>query len=115
MNERLVSLMGLRDPLTPDEVAKRLSQFQGWTGDTTRIQKIFRIDYFDSIKAISELAVAAKDLAHHPDIDLRWQALLVSMTTYSAGGVVTELDFKLVERVEDVLSAYGECASTESA
>lgn len=98
--------MSLRDPLTPDEVAANLSSLDGWTGDTSRIQRTFHLDYFLSVKAIADLAVAARELEHHPDIDLRWQTLLVSMTTYSAGGVVTELDFKLVERVDAVLAEY---------
>jgi 4a-hydroxytetrahydrobiopterin dehydratase len=98
--------MGLRDPLTADEVTARLGRLHGWTGDTARIQKTFHLDYFSSVRAISELALAARELEHHPDIDLRWQTLLVSMTTYSAGGVVTELDFRLVERVETVMASY---------
>lgn len=98
--------MALRDPLSAAEVADRLSHLDGWTGDTSRIQKTYPLDYFTSVKVIGELAEAAKELEHHPDIDLRWQTLLVSMTTYSAGGVVTELDFKLVERVEEVVGRY---------
>jgi 4a-hydroxytetrahydrobiopterin dehydratase len=64
-------------------------------------------EYRGHSNSIADLAVAARELEHHPDIDLRWQTLLVSMTTYSAGGVVTELDFKLVERVNAVLAEYG--------
>lgn len=99
--------MALRDPLSAAEVANRLGKLDGWTGDTSRIAKTFHLDYFTSVKAIAELAVAARELEHHPDIDLRWQTLLVSMTTYSAGGVVTELDFKLAGRVEAVMRRYG--------
>ena len=100
--------MALRDPLSAADVADRLRKLDGWSGDTHRIQKAFPLDYFTSVKVIGELAEAAKELEHHPDIDLRWQTLLVSMTTYSAGGVVTELDFRLVERVEDVAGRYGQ-------
>jgi 4a-hydroxytetrahydrobiopterin dehydratase len=103
--------MGLRDPLTAQDVAARLRELDGWTGDTSRICKTFDLDYFTSVQVIAELARAAKELEHHPDIDLRWQTLLVSMTTYSAGGVVTELDFKLARRVDAVIGQHGQAAS----
>ncbi|SBW20017.1 hypothetical protein FDG2_1567 [Candidatus Protofrankia californiensis] len=98
--------MALRDPLPPDEVAARLTRLDGWSGDSTEIHKTFSIDYYTSITVINEVAEAAQELQHHPDIDLRWETLYFSLTTYSAGQRITELDFLLAERIEEVAGRY---------
>ncbi len=45
------------------------------------------------------MALAAEDLDHHPDIDIRWTSITFSLSTHAAGGV-TERDFKLAERID---------------
>ncbi|MET7902635.1 4a-hydroxytetrahydrobiopterin dehydratase [Streptomyces sp. NPDC005355] len=99
--------MAGRDPLTAEEVQTNLERWEGWSGDKSRIGKTYQLDYYTSIKVINEVAEAARKLQHHPDIDIRWERLHFSITTYSAGGVVTPLDFKLVAEIERVASAHG--------
>ncbi|MEV0282194.1 4a-hydroxytetrahydrobiopterin dehydratase [Streptomyces sp. NPDC050610] len=99
--------MAERDPLTAEEVRANLARWEGWTGDTARISKSFQLDYYTSIKVINEVAEAARKIQHHPDIDLRWERLHFGITTYSAGGVVTPLDFKLVAEIERVAAGHG--------
>ncbi len=52
-------------------------------------------------------ARAAIELEHRPDIDIRWEALRFAMTTHTAGGVVTELDFQLAERTNAIADEHG--------
>ncbi|MEU7040503.1 4a-hydroxytetrahydrobiopterin dehydratase [Streptomyces varsoviensis] len=99
--------MAERDPLTPEEVQDNLARWEGWTGDTERISKTFQLDYYTSIKVINEVAEAAQKLQHHPDIDIRWERLHFGITTYTAGGKVTPLDFKLVAEIERVAAGHG--------
>lgn len=93
--------------MTAEEVQTNLERWEGWSGDTSLIGKTYRLDYYTSIKVINEVAEAAQKLQHHPDIDIRWERLHFSVTTYSAGAVVTPLDFKLVAEIERVAAAYG--------
>ncbi|MGW1993482.1 4a-hydroxytetrahydrobiopterin dehydratase [Embleya sp. NPDC001921] len=95
--------MGERTPLDAADVAARLAARDGWSGDTTRIAKAYTVDYHDGVRLIAEVAEIAKDLEHHPDVELHWQELRFSMTTYSAGGVVTELDFKLADAIDAIV------------
>jgi 4a-hydroxytetrahydrobiopterin dehydratase len=97
--------MGLRTPLTEDEVRARLAERPGWSGDTQEIHKTFHLDYDTSIRAVAEIGQAAIELEHRPDIDIRWDTLHISMTTHTADDVVTELDFLLVDRIEDACRA----------
>ncbi|WEV27163.1 4a-hydroxytetrahydrobiopterin dehydratase [Streptomyces sp. 71268] len=99
--------MAERDPLTAEEVKENLADWAGWSGDTSRISKTYQLDYYTSIEVINEVAEAAQRLQHHPDIDIRWERLHFSMTTYTAGGVVTPLDFKLVADIERIAAAHG--------
>lgn len=99
--------MAERDPLTAEEVRANLDQWEGWSGDTSRISKSFELDYYTSVQVIADVAEAAKRLQHHPDVDLRWQRLHFSITTYTAGAVVTPLDFKLVAEIERVATEHG--------
>ncbi|EFC86839.1 4a-hydroxytetrahydrobiopterin dehydratase [Parafrankia sp. EUN1f] len=100
--------MGLRDPLPADEVTRRLAALDGWVKATDReeIHKTFPVEYYAAIEALGAVAESAKELEHHPDVELHWGELTFSLTTYSAGQRITELDFRLVDRIESVLAGY---------
>ncbi len=104
--------MGLRDPLLADEVTRRLDRLDGWekAPDREEIHKTFHLDYYTSVKAINDVMGPAQELQHHPDIDLRWETLHFSLTTYTAGQKITELDFLLVDRIEQVMAKYTRAA-----
>jgi len=55
-------------------------------------------------RAIAALAV---EMAHRPDLDIRWTALRVFMTTHTAGDVVTELDLATAARLDAIAAAHG--------
>ena len=98
--------MSLRDPLTAEQVGQRLAD-TGWSGDTSEIRRAFSVDYDTAIQLVGEVGEAAIELEHRPDIDIRWDVLRFSMTTHTAGDVVTELDFQLAERINTLADKYG--------
>jgi 4a-hydroxytetrahydrobiopterin dehydratase len=93
--------------LTAEQVSERLAALEGWRGDTSVVTKDFEVDYDTAIVIVAEIGKAAVDLEHRPDIDIRWDRLRVSMTTHTAGDVVTELDFLLIARIERIAGSYG--------
>ncbi|WP_067452899.1 4a-hydroxytetrahydrobiopterin dehydratase [Actinomadura macra] len=98
--------MALRTPLPADQVAERLGQ-TGWSGDTTEIHRTFAVEYDIAMRIVAEVAEAAVELEHRPDIDIRWDRLHFAMTTHTAGDVVTELDFKTAERINEIARRHG--------
>ncbi|WP_131745289.1 4a-hydroxytetrahydrobiopterin dehydratase [Frankia sp. Cppng1_Ct_nod] len=104
--------MGLRDPLPAEDVTRRLSEFDGWekADDRPEIHKTFVVEYYAAIRVLSEVVEVAKELQHHPDVELHWGRLTFSLTTYSAGQQITELDFLLVGRIEQVLKNYADAS-----
>lgn len=99
--------MTVPPPLTAEEVDERLRALAGWSGDTTAIAKTFAIDYHTGIRMVVEVAKAAKEMGHHPDIDVRWGTLRFAITTHDAGNKVTELDFQSAQRIDEIAVQYG--------
>ena len=48
---------------------------------------------------IGKLAEAAN---HHPDIDIRYRTVHLSLSTHSAGNTVTVKDFALAQEINDL-------------
>ncbi len=57
----------------------------------------------DAIKLVDQVADAAEEMNHHPDIDIRWRTVTFTLSTHSMGGV-TDLDISLARRI-DALAA----------
>jgi len=93
--------------LTAGQVAERLAALEGRHGDASGISKDYQVDYDTAIQVVSEIGQAAIELEHRPDIDIRWDLLHVFMTTHTAEDVVTELDFLLVTRTDEIATAHG--------
>lgn len=93
--------------LTDDQVSTRLAELDGWRGDTRTVAKEFTVEYDTGIEMVAAIGKAAIELEHRPDLDVRWGRLRVTMTTHTAGDVVTELDFLLIDRIEAIARAYG--------
>ena len=89
--------------LSPDEIAAALHGLPLWSGDGDGLQRSVELPSFrDAVAAIVAIADVAEELDHHPDVDLRWRTLHLSLVTHSAGGV-TELDLELARRIDALL------------
>ena len=93
--------------LTAEQVSERLAALEGWHGDTLSLTRDYESAYDTTIDIVAAIGKAAIELDHRPDIDIRWDRLRVSMTTHTAGDVVTELDFLLIARIEAIAGFYG--------
>jgi 4a-hydroxytetrahydrobiopterin dehydratase len=86
--------------LDDNAVETALKELPGWRRDGDRITKTFELDGFESaINFVTRVADAAEAAEHHPDIDIRWNKVTLTLSTHSAGGL-TERDISLARRVE---------------
>jgi 4a-hydroxytetrahydrobiopterin dehydratase len=100
--------MAPRDEIyTPEQVDSGIAVHEGWQGDTSGITKSYAVAYDTAIRMVADIGVAAIELEHRPDIDIRWDCLRIFMTTHTAGDVVTELDFLLAARIDEIAAAHG--------
>jgi 4a-hydroxytetrahydrobiopterin dehydratase len=89
--------------LSDDELAARLPELPLWSGDAAGLRRTVELPSFrDAVAAIGAIADVAEEMDHHPDIDLRWRTLHLSLVSHSAGGV-TELDLELAGRIDGLL------------
>jgi 4a-hydroxytetrahydrobiopterin dehydratase len=89
--------------LSPDELAAALPALPLWSGDVDGLHRTVELPTFqDAVAAIGSIADVAEELDHHPDIDLRWRTLHLTLVSHSAGGV-SELDLELARRIDALL------------
>lgn len=93
----------MRPPLLSDEeVALRLVDFPLWFLERGQLTRTAEAKDFASVmKWVDAIAEAAEDMDHHPDIDVHWTKLRVSVMTHDKGGL-TNLDFELATRVDAI-------------
>lgn len=86
--------------LSSVEVNKQLEGLAEWAVVDGQIAKTYQFQGFrESIVFVDAVAVIAESQNHHPDIDIRFTSVRVSLTTHSAGGL-TELDFKVAHAID---------------
>lgn len=89
--------------LTAEELAAALPSLPSWSGDVDGIRRTVELPSFrDAVSAIVAIADVAEEMDHHPDIDLRWRTLHLTLVSHSAGGV-SQLDLELARRIDALL------------
>jgi 4a-hydroxytetrahydrobiopterin dehydratase len=87
-------------PLETSEVDARLAEHPGWERDGSAIRKSFkRGDFVGSINFAQSLVEPAEAMNHHPDLEISWDTVTVSLSTHSEGGV-TAADFELAAKID---------------
>jgi 4a-hydroxytetrahydrobiopterin dehydratase len=86
--------------LEPDDVARQLNDLPGWTSDGTSLHRSLQYPSFpEAIAAVASLAIDAEEMNHHPDIDIRWRTVNLTLSTHSEGGI-TQYDIELAHKIE---------------
>ena len=76
--------------ISPDEINKSLAS-HGWDYANKKISKSFSFDtYMDGIEFVQKIAVLAEAQNHHPDINIGWCKVGISITSHDLGGVSTK-------------------------
>ncbi|MEU9845294.1 4a-hydroxytetrahydrobiopterin dehydratase [Actinomadura sp. NPDC048032] len=97
----------MADTLDADEVADRLRGLPAWSRDGDQIRRQVTAPSFAAgIEVVADVARAAEDADHHPDIDIRWRTLTFALTTHSAGGL-TGKDFDLAATIDEIAARHG--------
>ena len=89
--------------LSEPEIAKALERLEGWERDGETIRKLYTFKTFaDGIRFVDRVAVEADAVDHHPDIDIRYTTVVLTLSTHSAGGL-TPKDVQLAEVIDRLL------------
>lgn len=86
--------------LSDIEIRRELASLPGWSHRANAIGKRYHFaNFLDGIAFVGKVAGIAEELAHHPDIDIRYTTVHFSLSTHDAGGV-TPKDMTLARRIE---------------
>ncbi len=94
-------------PMNPTEVRAAMSRVADWRRRGKTIHREFTFaDFPPAIRFVNSVARAAEKANHHPDIDIRWNRVLLALTTHDAGGL-TEKDCELAVRCDALAKKSG--------
>ncbi len=86
--------------LTPDAVARLLSQVQGWSVVNGELCKTFQTaDYHHTLALVNAIAWVAHVQDHHPELLVGYNRCTVRWSTHSVGGLSLN-DFICAARVD---------------
>jgi 4a-hydroxytetrahydrobiopterin dehydratase len=89
--------------LSDSEIKVRLKTASGWRlvgGRTRRIQKRYMLsDFVKAIRFVNRIGRISEEVAHHPDIDIRYDRVTLALSTHSVGGI-SDLDFEVADRFD---------------
>ena len=86
--------------LSGEEIEGELAQLDGWEHQSEAIAKSFGCgDFVGSVKFAESLVGPAEAMGHHPDLEISWDTVTVTISTHSEGGL-TAADFELAAKVD---------------
>jgi 4a-hydroxytetrahydrobiopterin dehydratase len=86
--------------LTDEEIGAALGELPGWEAGEGEISREYGLDSFaGAIAFVVRLSYAAEAANHHPDLDIRYSKVRVTLSTHSEGGV-TAKDVELARTIE---------------
>ena len=89
------------------ELDKALQNLPGWSVKDGEITKTYKHGSFaEAIVFVNAVAHLAELANHHPDIDIRYSTIKISLVTHDQGGV-TDKDANLAGRIEEIRRQAG--------
>src|ERR1700683_750205 len=92
--------------LNTNEISLHLKAVPDWSQQAHALYRTFKFEGFlMSIAFVRRIAKQAEKLKHHPDIDIRFNKVALTLTTHDEGGI-TEKDFSLARQCDVVFSRF---------
>jgi 4a-hydroxytetrahydrobiopterin dehydratase len=86
--------------LSESEIEARLGELSGWERSGEAIAKTYECgDFVGSVGFVESLVEPAEGMGHHPDLEISWNEVKVTISTHSLGGL-TASDFELAAKID---------------
>jgi len=86
--------------LSKGEIQERIQALNGWKLDDEEIEKDFTFaDFTQAMAFVNRVAEAAEAADHHPDIEIKYNRVEMTLSTHSEGGL-TEKDFDMAAKID---------------
>jgi 4a-hydroxytetrahydrobiopterin dehydratase len=98
-----VATMKKEPTLDEAQLTERLRELPGWYFEDGWIRRVYKTDGWPTtLMLVNAIGYCAEAAHHHPDLAVTWARVIVKLTTHSAGGI-TDKDFALARRIEEVV------------
>ncbi len=85
--------------LSQPEVRQQLQTLPGWATDGQQLTCSYKFGNFvEAIDFVNRLVKPAEAAAHHPDLQISYNLVNISLSTHDAGGL-TQIDFDLARQI----------------
>jgi 4a-hydroxytetrahydrobiopterin dehydratase len=75
----------------------------GWAEANQALSRtVERADFLEALAFVLEVGKLAEAANHHPDIDIRWRKVQLSLTSHDAGNVITGKDVALAKKINEL-------------
>jgi 4a-hydroxytetrahydrobiopterin dehydratase len=92
--------------LTTKEINLHLKAVSDWSKRAKTILRTFKFEGFlNGVEFVNRIAKKAQKMNHHPDIDIRYDQVTLTLTTHDEGGI-TEKDFILARQCDGVYAKF---------
>ena len=93
----------MADLIDPSELDRYTKKVPEWEVDGDTLTRTFEFDEFmEAIDFVNSVAEIAEDAHHHPDSDIRFTVVTLTLTTQDLGGL-TKADFEVAGRVDNLV------------
>jgi 4a-hydroxytetrahydrobiopterin dehydratase len=74
--------------LTESQRQEFAASYPDWELGETSITRTFQLsDFIEAMGFVNRVALLAEKAFHHPDIDIRWNRVTLTLSTHSEGGL----------------------------
>ncbi len=88
------------EKLSDAQIQGGLGSLQRWELKEGAITKLYKFkDFKEAMTFVNRVADLAEEADHHPDILIRYNKVILTLVTHSAGGL-TEKDFRLAREID---------------
>lgn len=88
--------------LSTAEIQTQLGQLPNWVHQGNQIQLTRKFkDFIEAIAFVNRLVEPAEAAGHHPDIQISYNTVIVSLTTHDAGGLTLK-DFEMANQISSI-------------
>jgi 4a-hydroxytetrahydrobiopterin dehydratase len=94
--------MAKETPLAEAYIRERLGLLPGWSYADGAIRRLYKTDgWSTTLMLVNAIGFYAEAADHHPDLQVAWGSVEVTLSTHSAGGVTTK-DFEMARLIEQM-------------
>ena len=91
--------MGENESLSDEQLETELARLPGWLHAGGGIATVYKLrSAAAALALIAAVGEVAEELGHHPDLDWRYNRVILRFSTHDAGGRITAKDIEAAHR-----------------